>query len=272
MSFSFLKMNGLGNDFVVVIAEGAHFEPTPARAQAIADRVTGIGCDQLIAITRSDRAHAAMRIWNADGGEVEACGNAARCVGWLLMESMATESADIETLVGILKASRAGPGMVTIDMGEPGLGWRDIPLAFETDTREVPLDIGEGLRAPGCVAMGNPHVVFFVPDAESVPVTRLGPVIERDPLFPNRTNVEFAQIVGPDRIRMKVWERGVGQTRACGTGACATLVAAHRRGLCERRAVVTLDGGDLTIEWRESDNHVLMTGPVTMEFSGHLPS
>lgn len=271
MSLPFLKMNGLGNDFVVVMSEGAAFTPSRQKASAIANRMSGVGCDQLIAITPSHCADAGMRIWNADGGEVEACGNAARCVGWLLMEASGLDRVRIETPVGVLVAARADSGMVTIDMGEPGLGWRDIPLAVDMDTREVALEVDDVLRAPGCVAIGNPHVVFFVPDVESAPVTAVGPVIEHNSLFPQRTNVEFAQILGPSHIRMKVWERGVGQTRACGTGACATLVAAHRRGLCERRAIVTLDGGDLAIEWRGSDNHVLMTGPVAVEFAGRLP-
>ena len=271
MTLPFLKMNGLGNDFVVVAADEAPFDPSPAEARAIADRTRGLGCDQLIAVTRSDRADAGMRIWNADGGEVDACGNATRCVGWLLMEASGRDTASIATGAGVLLASRAGQRMVTIDMGEPGLEWRDIPLAWEMDTREILLDVNERLRAPGCVAMGNPHVVFFVPDVDQAPVNEIGPRVEHHWLFPERTNVGFAQVVGPAHIRLKVWERGVGQTRACGTGACAALVAAHRRGLCGRAAVVELDGGELTIEWRESDGHVLMKGPVAVEFAGHLP-
>jgi len=211
-----------------------------------------------------------MRIWNADGGEVEACGNATRCVAWLIMEASGRDVATIETSAGVLAARRAGPAEVSVDMGEPGLDWRDIPLAWEMDTREILLDVNEHLRAPGCAAIGNPHVVFFVADAERAPVNEVGPRIETHWLFPARTNVEFAQILDPGHIRLKVWERGVGQTRACGTGACATLVAAHRRGLCERKAVVALDGGELAIEWREADNHVVMTGPVAVEFTGRL--
>lgn len=264
-------MNGLGNDFVIVAAGDASFEPSQAWANAIADRRTGVGCDQLIAITPSGRADAAMRIWNADGGEVEACGNGARCVAWLMMEATGRECVDIETSAGLLRARRAGQRMITIDMGEPGLGWRDIPLAWEMDTREIYLAVDPRLRAPGCVSMGNPHVVFFVPDVETAPVNEAGPAIEQHWLFPRRVNVGFAEVRGPHSIRLKVWERGVGQTRACGTGACAALVAAHRRGLCERQAVIELDGGELSVEWRAGDDHVLMTGPVAVEFNGRLP-
>jgi diaminopimelate epimerase len=170
----------------------------------------------------------------------------------------------------VLTARRTGPQEIAVDMGEPGLDWRDIPLAWAMDTREIQLDVDEQLRAPGCAAIGNPHVVFFVADAERAPVDEVGPRIETHRLFPARTNVEFAQVVDPGHLRVKVWERGVGRTRACGTGACASLVAAHRRGLCDRKAVVALDGGDLTIEWRESDNHVVMTGPIAIEFAGRL--
>ncbi|MBS0411070.1 MAG: diaminopimelate epimerase [Proteobacteria bacterium] len=274
MSRPFLKMNGLGNDFVVVEARTAPFHPGEAEARAIADRASGIGCDQIIGIEPSQKADAFMRIWNADGGEVSACGNATRCVGWLLMEASGRPSATIETEAGLLKVARAEGGQVTVDMGEPGLDWRDIPLAEEMDTRGVELQVGPIddpiLHTPGCVSMGNPHVVFFVPDAETAPVKEVGPMIEHHLLFPERANVGFAEIKGRDRIRLKVWERGAGQTKACGTGACAALVAAARRGLTDRKATVELDGGDLVIEWRESDGHVLMTGPVAVEFTGVL--
>jgi diaminopimelate epimerase len=272
MTLAFLKMNGLGNDFVIVPEGEVSLHPGRDQVRAIADRATGVGCDQFITIIRSDRADVGMRIWNADGGEVEACGNATRCVGWLAMQASGRETATIETSVGVLAARRAGHHAVAVDMGEPGLEWRDIPLAWEMDTQEIQLDVSEWIRAPGCAAIGNPHVVFFVADAEHAPVGEVGPMVETHWLFPARINVEFAQILDPRHIRLKVWERGVGQTRACGTGACATLVAAHRRGLCERLATVTLDGGDLSIEWRESDNHVVMTGPVAVEFAGRLPA
>jgi diaminopimelate epimerase len=216
-----------------------------------------------------------MRIWNADGGEVDACGNAARCVAWLLMEASKSDEAVIETKAGLLHARRAGADQIAVDMGEPRLGWRDIPLAEEMDTRGIELQVGPAdapiLHTPGCVSMGNPHVVFFTPDAEAAPVTSVGPMIEHHLLFPEGVNVGFAEIQARDRIRLRVWERGAGLTKACGTGACAALVAASRRGLVDRKATVVVDGGELTIEWRESDGHVLMTGPVAVEFSGVLP-
>jgi diaminopimelate epimerase len=231
-----------------------------------------VGCDQVIALAPSRKADAFMRIWNADGGEVEACGNAARCVAWLLTEASGRDEAMIETSVGVLGARRVGERTISIDMGPPGLEWRDIPLAWEMDTREVRLTVAPTLGQPGCVSMGNPHAVFFVPDADEAPVEQVGPIVETHWLFPKRANVGFAQILAPDRIRLRVWERGVGLTQACGTGACAALVAAHRRGLMGRSATLMMDGGELAIEWRESDDHVLMTGPVAVEFTGHLPA
>jgi diaminopimelate epimerase len=279
MTYPFLKMNGLGNDFVVVGAgraiEAPAFAPDAAAARAIADREQGVGCDQLIGIEPSRAGDAFMRIWNADGGEVEACGNAARCVGWLLMQASGEDQAVIETRAGLVRATRAGEGAVTVDMGAPRLDWREIPLAEEMDTARVELQVGPIdaplLHTPGCVSMGNPHVVFFVDDAEAAPVREVGPLIERHPLFPEGVNVGFAEIQARNRIRLRVWERGAGLTKACGTGACAALVAAHRRGLVGRHATLVLDGGELTVEWRESDGHVLMTGPVEVEFSGVLP-
>ena len=274
MSRPFLKMNGLGNDFVVVEARSSPFHPGPEDARAIADRTTGVGCDQIIAIEPSARADAFKRIWNADGGEVDACGNATRCVGWLLMEASGQDRALIETGAGLLGVARAGDRLITVDMGEPGLDWTDIPLAEEMDTRGIELQVGPidapVLHTPGCVSMGNPHVVFFVPDAQAAPVREVGPMIEHHHLFPERANVGFAQIKARDRIRLRVWERGAGETLACGTGACAALVAAARRNLTDRRATVEMNGGELMIEWREADNHVLMTGPVTLEFTGNL--
>ncbi len=275
MDRPFVKMNGLGNDFVIVEARSAPFAPTPAQVQAIADRATGVGCDQLIAVERSAERDVFMRIWNADGGEVAACGNAARCVAWLIMQASGGESASIETQAGPLEAKLAGEDSVLVDMGEPGLDWTDIPLAERMDTRAVELEFGPPgspiAHTPGCVSMGNPHVIFFVDDAEAAPVGELGPMIENHPLFPQRTNVGFAQILATNRIRLRVWERGVGLTRACGTGACAALVAANRRNLVGRSATLDLDGGQLHVEWRQSDGHVLMTGPVAVEFTGRLP-
>jgi len=275
MSRPFLKMNGLGNDFVVVEARSQPFAPSVAEARAIADRDSGVGCDQLIAIEASPTADAFMRIWNADGGAVEQCGNAARCVGWLLMEATGRDTARLDTPGGLLTIERAGVGAVTVDMGKPGLDWRDIPLEEPMDTRGIELQVGPidnpVLHTPGAVSMGNPHVVFFVADAETAPVREVGSMIEHHRLFPQRTNVEFCQVKARDRLRVRVWERGVGVTRACGTGACAALVAAARRAFCDRKATVEMDGGDLIIDWRRADDHVLMTGPVAVEFTGTLP-
>jgi len=275
MSRPFLKMNGLGNDFVVVEARSAPFAPSAEDVRAIADRERGVGCDQLVSIEPSERADAAVRFWNADGDEVGACGNASRCVGWLLMEASGRDEAVIETQAGLLHARRAGDRMVSVDMGEPGLDWTQIPLAEDMDTKGIELQVGPidapHFHTPGCVSMGNPHVVFFVPDAEAAPVREVGPMIEHHPLFPEGVNVGFAEIQGRDRIRLKVWERGAGLTKACGTGACAALVAAHRRGLVDRKATLVLDGGELTIEWRENDGHVIMTGPAAVDFTGTLP-
>ena len=279
MTRPFLKMNGLGNDFVVVDARGdgagALFAPDAAAVRALADRERGVGFDQLIAIEPSRRGDAFMRIWNADGGEVDACGNAARCVSWLVMEAKGGDRTVIETKAGLLGATRAGALAVTVDMGAPRLDWRDIPLAEEMDTRNIELQVGPIdapiLHTPGCVSMGNPHVVFFVPDAEAAPVTEVGPLIEHHMLFPEGVNVGFAEARARDRLRLRVWERGAGLTKACGTGACAALVASVRRGLADRAATLMLDGGELQIEWREADDHVLMTGPVAIEFTGTLP-
>lgn len=275
MSRPFLKMNGLGNDFVVVEARTAPFAPSAEAVRAIADRASGVGCDQLVSIEPSSKADASVRFWNADGEEVGACGNASRCVGWLLMEASGRDEAVIETRAGLLRATRAGERLVSVDMGEPGLRWDQIPLAEEMDTRGIELQVGPidapHLHTPGCVSMGNPHVVFFVDDAEAAPVREVGPLIEHHPLFPEGVNVGFAQVVARDRIRLKVWERGAGQTKACGTGACAALVAAARRGLTDREATLELDGGELVIEWRESDGHVIMTGPAEVDFTGILP-
>jgi diaminopimelate epimerase len=272
MGHAFVKMNGLGNDFVIALAGPERFAPSPGQVRAIADRARGVGCDQLIALAPSSRADALMRIWNADGGEVERCGNAERCVAWLIMQATGRDEVRVQTAGRLLDARRAAGDAVTVDMGPPGLDWRDIPLAREMDTREIRLRLDPRLTAPSCVSMGNPHVVFFVPDVGAAPVAEAGAAIENHWLFPERVNVGFAQILAPDRIRLKVWERGAGLTRACGTGACAALVAAHRRGLTGRAATLELDGGELLIDWRQDDGHILMTGPATVEFTGRLPA
>lgn len=266
MSRSCLRMNGLGNAFLVVEARQRPFAPSAEAVRGWAR--DGAEFDQLIALEPSPRAEAFMRVWNADGTMVETCGNALRCVAWLLMRKSGAETARIDTAAGLVTARDAGEGLVAIDMGPPHLDWREVPLAEDMDTRNIELQVGPidapHLHTPGAVSMGNPHVVFFVPDAETAPVREAGSLIENHPLFPEGVNVGFAQIKAPDRIRLRVWERGAGLTRACGTGACAALVAAHRRRLTGRSAVLELDGGELQIEWRE-DDHVIMTGPVELE-------
>jgi len=269
MARPFWKMHGLGNDFVVLDARRTPVAIDGAGARAIADRRTGIGFDQMLIIEPgADGTDAFMRIRNADGGEVEACGNGARAVGRLLLEDTGRESVTIGTLAGPITASRAPGGLVTVDMGPARLDWREIPLARAADTLHLDYALGP-VSDPVAVSMGNPHVIFFVPDADAVDVAGLGPRIETDPLFPARTNVEFVQILSATRVRMRVWERGVGITRACGTGACAVGVATARRGLTGRRTEVVLDGGSLHIDWRD-DGRVLMTGPAEISFTGTL--
>ncbi|CAN7335358.1 diaminopimelate epimerase [Brevundimonas sp. LjRoot202] len=274
MTRPFVRMNGAGNDFVVVNALETPFAPTADQVRAIADRETGQGCDQLIAIEPSATADAFMRVWNADGGEVETCGNALRCVGWLLMQSTGKDSVTIDTLGGPTTAARAGDHRVRVDMGAPGLDWMQVPLAEEMDTRGIELQVGPIeapiLHTPGAVSMGNPHVVFFTDRQDDAFVRGSGSLVEHHPLFPQGVNVGFANVLAPDRIRLRVWERGAGLTKACGTGACAALVATARRGLTGRHAMVEADGGDLLIDWDEASGHVFMTGPIEIEGTGTL--
>ena len=261
MRAAFTKMHGLGNDFVVLDTRAAPLPPvTAALARALADRRTGIGCDQLIVLEESPTADFRMRIYNADGGEVEACGNATRAVA-LLHGS----PAQIETAGGVL-AVQPGEGGAAVDMGEPRFEWDAIPLAYAMDTAALPVGWDE-LEQPVAVNVGNPHAVFFVDDCDAVELDRLGPQIERDPLFPQRVNVNVATVEDETNIRLRVWERGAGLTRACGTGACATAVSAMRRRLVDREVVVTLPGGKLLIGWGE-DNRVIMTGPASESFRG----
>jgi diaminopimelate epimerase len=264
----FIKMHGLGNDFVVIDARRADFALDDARAHAIADRKTGIGCDQLIVMERPRAvgADVFMRIHNADGGEVEACGNATRCIATLLMRETGGERVVVETAAGLLEARPASGGRVSVDMGKARLDWREIPLAAAQDTLHVALTMGP-LADPVCTNIGNPHATFFVADAAAIDLAALGPLLERHALFPERANIGIAELVAPDRLRLRVWERGVGITRACGTGACAAAVAASRRGLTGRTAEVVLEGGTLAIDWR-TDGHVVMTGPVATSFHG----
>jgi diaminopimelate epimerase len=257
----FLKMHGLGNDFVIFDARETPLEMDGDRARALADRRTGIGCDQLIVLESSDAADVRMRIWNSDGGEVEACGNAARCIATLI-----GGDCTIETAGGLISGS-AADGAATIEMGEPRFGWEEIPLSYPMDTAAMPVG-WEELRDPAAVNVGNPHVIFFVEDAGKVALDRLGPLIEQDPLFPVRVNVNVASFEN-EAIRLRVWERGAGLTQACGTGACATAVAAIRRKLVTSPVEVRLPGGTLTIEWAPGTT-VRMSGPAAHVFSGEV--
>lgn len=269
----FRKMNGLGNDFVIVDLRDSKTRMTEAAARIIADRKSGIGCDQVITI--EDRDGPFMGVWNADGSEVGACGNAARCVGSILLDESGDAGVAFETLSGLISAERAAAGRISVDMGVPKLHWKQIPLAEETqDTRFVDIKLGPidkpVLWGPSAVNMGNPHCVFFVDNAEAQALDRFGPMIENHPMFPERANVSVAEVRGRHFIRLRVWERGAGITKACGTAACAAVVAASRRRLTDRKATVELDGGLLAIEWRD-DDHVIMTGPYELEFEGRLP-
>jgi diaminopimelate epimerase len=240
-----------------------------AAAQAIGDRHTGVGFDQLIVLEppQSAEADVFMRILNSDGSEAGACGNATRCVVSKVLSETGRDRIVVETISGLLPANRAG-GEITVDMGPARLDWQDVPLAHAVDTLAVPIGL-DGLGDATCCSMGNPHATFFVPDLDAVDMARLGPILEHHPIFPARANIGFAQILAPGRIRLQVWERGAGLTLACGSGACATLVAAARRGLTGRTAEIQVKHGRLTIEWR-ADGHVLMTGPVATSFTGTL--
>jgi diaminopimelate epimerase len=264
MTTRFVKMHGCGNDFVVLDERPRPLGLTPSRAAAIANRHTGIGCDQVIAIQPAETADAFMRITNPDGSPAGACGNATRCVADILMRETGRNVVTIRTISGDLPAIRRPDGLIQVDMGPAHLDWTDIPLSRPMDTLRLDLP-GE----PAAASMGNPHATFFVPDLDTVPILEAGPRLEHDPLFLQRANIGFAQIVDPETIRLRVWERGAGLTLACGSGACATLVNAHRRGLTHRRAEVIVDGGSLDIEWRE-DGHVLMAGPVATTFHGQI--
>jgi diaminopimelate epimerase len=256
----FDKMHGLGNDFVIVDAREEPFEVTPALAKAIADRRTGVGCDQLIVLEPSDTANLKMRIWNSDGGEVESCGNATRCVVQL------TGARTIETAGGLLEGEGQG-GEVEVAIGEPRFGWQEIPLAYPMDTAALPM-AWDGLEQPFAVNVGNPHLVFFVADAREVPLDELGPRIENDPGFPERINVNVATYVD-NILKLRTFERGVGETLACGTGACATAVAAIATKRAYSPVQVDMTGGSLMVEWAPGEP-VRMRGGTTYVFSGEL--
>ena len=264
----FLKMHGLGNDFVVLDGRRAVIGLDAAGARALADRRTGVGCDQVILLEppRHPAAQVLMLIRNPDGGEAEACGNATRCVADLMHRETGEAGVRIETLAGLLEAEAMPDGRVAVDMGPARTGWREIPLGRAMETDRVEIALGP-LAAPVCTNIGNPHATFFVADPEAVDLAALGPVLEHDPLFPQRANIGVAAVRDRRNIRLRVWERGAGITRACGSGACAALVAAYRRGLAGRQAAVELDGGILDIAWRK-DGHVIMTGPVALSFEG----
>lgn len=275
MGLPFLKMHGLGNDFVVLDARIRPIAMSEEAARAIADRRTGIGYDQLLMLCPPQGAgEVRMRIWNPDGSEAQSCGNGTRAVAQLVMDETGADTMKIETLGGLLKAARAPGGLVTVDMGEPRLDWQDIPLAERMDTRRIDIHIGPiddpYLVGPAAVSMGNPHAVFFVDDANAIQLEKVGPLVENHPLFPERANVSFAQVRDSGHVDLRVWERSAGATLACGTAACATLVAGVRLGRLDRTAEIALPGGALTIEWRESDGHVLMTGPAETAYAGDM--
>lgn len=259
----FRKMHGLGNDFVIIDSRGRGAVVTPALARALGDRNRGVGFDQLAEILDAQGADFRLDFWNSDGTRAGACGNATRCVSDLVMRKSGQDAIRLVTARGGLAAQREADGHVSVNMGHPQLDWAEIPLARVVDPLHLPLE-GD----PVAVGMGNPHCVFFVPDAEAVDVAGLGRATEHDPLFPERTNVEFASLSGPDHLRMRVWERGTGITLACGSGACATAVAAHLRGLTGRQVAIDVDGGRLEIDWREDG--VWMTGAVAHVFDGWL--
>ncbi len=271
----FLKMHGAGNDFVVLDGRRRKLGFSAAQAKWLADRRLGVGCDQIIIIEPDapgygGPADAFMRILNADGSEAGACGNATRCVAALLAEETGERQISIRTISGLLVSEILGPGLVEVDMGEPGLLWDQVPLAAPADTLHLKIAMGP-VEDPAACSMGNPHATFFVDDLARLPIETIGPVLERNRNFPERANIGFALVESPERIRLRVWERGSGLTLACGSGACAALVNAHRRGLAHARATLILDGGELRITWRESDGHVLMKGPAVTSFAGQLP-
>ncbi len=268
---AFIKMHGLGNDFVVVDARARAFAPTPAQARAIGDRRRGVGYDQLLIIEppQADGADVFMRILNPDGSESGACGNGTRCVADLMMRESGAAKIVIATLAGNLPARREADGLVTVAMGEISTDWRDIPLAEETDTLHLGISAGP-LSDPVGINIGNPHAVFFIEENPAdIDLAALGPDLETHALFPERANIGVAQVTGPEAITLRVWERGAGLTLACGSGACAALAAAHRRGLTGRRATVTLPGGPLGIHWN-AEGQVWMTGPTATAFAGTL--
>lgn len=268
MQIPFRKMHGLSNDFVIIDCRDTGQMPPKAVMAAITHRKTGVGCDQLIPILPPENpaADVFMRIINSpNASEAQACGNATRCVADIIMREKAADKAVIQTVAGLLACTREANGLITVDMGVPKHQWNEIPLSKQCDTLHLPLP-GD----PVGVNIGNPHAVFFVDNVECLPVDKIGPKMEHDPLFPEKANIEYASIQDRAHIRMRVWERDSGETEACGSAACATMVAAVRRGLVDRRCEVMLNGGPLQFHWREEDDHLLMTGPVAYVFEGAI--
>ena len=273
----YLKMNGLGNDFVVVDARADGRKFTPDAVRAITDRVKGVGADQFIVMEKpaAPGVDVFMRIYNCDGGEIDACGNASRCVAALVAEELGKRAVMLQTNAGLL-AAEVTDDLVTVDMGTPRFDWDQIPLAEEfADTTGIELQLGPIdapiLHTPSVVNVGNPHAIFWVSDVEAYDLGRFGPLLENHPIFPDRANISLAQVIAPDRIKVRVWERGAGLTLACGTAACAVAVAAARKGLANRKVTIELPGGPLQLDWRISDGHILMTGPWTLDGEGVLP-
>lgn len=269
----FLKMHGLGNDFVVLDARRQKLTLSEQQRRRLADRHLGVGFDQMVTLENpvTPGADVFMRLHNADGSEARACGNATRCIAARIMSEKAANGkggghAVIETVSGLLPAEALPNGHIAVDMGPANLDWADIPVASACDTLHMPVALG-GFSDPVGVNVGSSHAIFFVPDVNAIDLPVIGPQLENHPFFPKRANIEFVQILSPDRMRMRVWERGAGITLACGSGACATLVAAARRGLSSRKGEVIVDGGTLTIEWLEN-GHVRMTGPWTLSYEG----
>ena len=275
---AFRKMNGLGNDFIIVDARQGSLGLMPPDIARIATRATGIGCDQFIALLPGkDGSDVFMRIFNPDGSEAGACGNATRCVADILAEESGKKDVTVETIAGKLPSHVNDDGTVSVDMGAPRLKWDEIPLTEEfRDTRGIELQVGPidapVLHTPAVCNMGNPHAVFFTDDVDAHDLAAIGPILENHPMFPERANISIAEVAGKNEIRVKVWERSAGLTLACGSAACAVAVSAARKRLTGRKVTVELPGGPLLIEWRESDDHVIMTGPVTYDYEGTIPA
>jgi diaminopimelate epimerase len=266
----FLKMHGLGNDFVILDGRKKTLDLPLARRRGIADRHLGVGCDQLIVLEPPTEREADifMRIYNPDGSEAGACGNATRCVASLVMDERRTDHVIVQTISGLLDSQKAGGGLISVDMGLARLDWREIPVREACDTNHLPVGLGP-LKDPVGTNMGNPHATFFVDNLAAIPIEEFGPKLEHDSFFPERANIGVAQMVGKDKLRLKVWERGTGLTLACGSGACAAGVAAARRDLSGRKVEVVVEHGTLTVEWLR-DDHVLMTGGISLSYKGEL--